>query len=63
MRAANEETQLERIACILADCIISGEISPGLHLRQNHIASEFGTSHVPVCEAFRELQTRGPQDR
>jgi len=28
-------------------------------LRQDHIATEFGTSHVPVREAFRVLQTQG----
>ncbi len=53
------ETQSRRIARILADRIISGKIPPGARLRQDHIASEFGASHVPVREAFRELQTQG----
>ncbi|OOY21109.1 GntR family transcriptional regulator [Thioclava sp. DLFJ5-1] len=53
------ETHSQRIARILSDRIISGEIPPGARLRQDHIASEFGASHVPVREAFRELQARG----
>lgn len=54
-----EETQSARIARILAERIVLGEISPGARLRQDHIAGEFGTSHVPVREAFRELQMQG----
>jgi DNA-binding GntR family transcriptional regulator len=56
---ATDETLSERIARILADRIISGEISPGARLRQDHVAVEFGASHVPVREAFRALQTQG----
>ncbi len=59
MTIAIEETLSERIARILADRIISGEILPGARLRQDHIATEFGASHVPVREAFRQLQTQG----
>ncbi|AJE47539.1 GntR family transcriptional regulator [Celeribacter indicus] len=59
MTHAAEETRSKRIARILADRIVSGEIPPGARLRQDHIAAEFGASHVPVREAFRELQTQG----
>ncbi|RAK15117.1 GntR family transcriptional regulator [Salipiger aestuarii] len=59
MKKAPEETQSTRIARNLADRIISGQIPPGARLRQDHIAAEFGASHVPVREAFRELQTQG----
>ncbi len=59
MTAATEDPISERIARILADRIISGEIQPGARLRQDHVATEFGTSHVPVREAFRALQTQG----
>jgi len=59
MKHAAEETQSARIARVLADRIISGEIPPGARLRQDHIAAEFGASHVPVREAFRELQAQG----
>ena len=54
-----EETQARRIARSLTDRIVSGEIAPGMRLRQDHVAAEFGASHVPVREAFRELELRG----
>jgi len=59
MQHAPEDTHATRIARILADRIITGEIAPGTRLRQDHIATEFGASHVPVREAFRELQAQG----
>lgn len=59
MTSTPEEPLSERIARSLADRIISGEIAPGTRLRQDHIATEFGTSHVPVREAFRALQIQG----
>ena len=48
-----------RISKLLADRIISGAVEPGARLRQDHIAEEFGTSHVPVREAFRLLEAQG----
>ncbi len=53
------ETIAARISRILADRIIAGEIEPGIKLRQDHIAEEFETSHVPVREAFRRLEAQG----
>lgn len=55
----SQETQAARIARILTDRIVSGELAPGTRLRQEHIAAEFCASHVPVREAFRELQIQG----
>lgn len=54
-----EETLAARISRSLADRIIAGEIEPGSRLRQDHIAEEFGASHVPVREAFRRLEAQG----
>lgn len=48
-----------QIAATLADRIVAGEIAPDTPLRQDHIAEEFGASHVPVREAFRRLEARG----
>ncbi|MFC4623675.1 GntR family transcriptional regulator [Daeguia caeni] len=53
------ETIAARISRILADRIIAGTIEPGTRLRQDHIAEEFATSHVPVREAFRRLEAQG----
>jgi DNA-binding GntR family transcriptional regulator len=54
-----EETHSARIARILMERIVLGEIPPGARLRQDHIAAELGASHVPVREAFRQLQMQG----
>ena len=48
-----------RISRALAERIVSGEIAAGAPLRQDHIAEEFGASHVPVREAFRRLEAQG----
>lgn len=54
-----EDTIAVRIAKALAERIIAGVIEPGSRLRQDHIAEEFETSHVPVREAFRRLEAQG----
>ncbi|MFB2533219.1 GntR family transcriptional regulator [Paracoccus sp. p4-l81] len=59
MKQPPSETLSARIARILAERIIMGEIPPGARLRQDHVAAEFGASHVPVREAFLALQTQG----
>jgi len=53
------ETIAVRISRELADRIVSGVLEPGSRLRQDHVAAEFGTSHVPVREAFRRLEAQG----
>ena len=57
--ASSEDTIAVRISKELADRIISGAIEPGSRLRQDHVAEEFDTSHVPVREAFRRLEAQG----
>lgn len=59
MSSASKETTAIRISRILADRIISGAIEPGSRLRQDHVAAEFGASHVPVREAFQRLEAQG----
>src|SRR5437588_6262086 len=48
-----------RIEAALAERIVSGALSPGSRLMQDHIAEEFRASHVPVREAFRKLEAQG----
>src|SRR5215470_19352774 len=48
----------ERIAASLAHRIICGALAPDAPLRQDHIAREFNSSHVPVREAFRQLEAQ-----
>ncbi|WP_374635052.1 GntR family transcriptional regulator [Paracoccus sp. (in: a-proteobacteria)] len=59
MTSRSEDTLAHRISRVLADRIIAGQIEPGARLRQDHIAEEFGASHVPVREAFRRLEAQG----
>ncbi|ODN68498.1 putative HTH-type transcriptional regulator YdfH [Methylobrevis pamukkalensis] len=55
----SSETVAARIARVLAERIIAGALEPGARLRQDHVAEEFGASHVPVREAFRRLEAQG----
>lgn len=48
-----------RIAGDLSQRILTGALAPGTAVRQDHVAAEFGASHVPVREAFRMLETQG----
>lgn len=59
MRPTPDDTLAIRIARSLADRIIDGTIKPDTPLRQDHVALEFGASHVPVREAFRQLEAQG----
>ncbi|OKO87964.1 transcriptional regulator [Bradyrhizobium sp. NAS80.1] len=53
------ETVAERIANVIGERIVSGELAPGTPLRQDHVAEEFDASHVPAREAFQLLRSRG----
>lgn len=47
-----------RIAQAIGERIINGALQPDAPLRQDHIAREFNSSHVPVREAFRQLEAQ-----
>src|ERR1700677_3734534 len=51
-------TMASRIAEDIAERIISGALQPDAPLRQDHVAREFNSSHVPVREAFRQLEAQ-----
>jgi DNA-binding GntR family transcriptional regulator len=51
-------TTAERIAESIGERIISGALLPDAPLRQDHVAREFHSSHVPVREAFRRLEAQ-----
>lgn len=59
MTTAKNDTIAVRISKVLAERIIAGALEPGSRLGQDHIAEEFSTSHVPVREAFRLLESQG----
>ncbi|MEQ9638673.1 MAG: GntR family transcriptional regulator [Alphaproteobacteria bacterium] len=49
----------DRIAEAIAERIVRGDLDPDMPIRQDHVAAEFGASHVPVREAFRKLEAQG----
>jgi DNA-binding GntR family transcriptional regulator len=51
-------TIVARIAEAIAERIIAGTLKPDTPLRQDHVAREFNSSHVPVREAFRQLEAQ-----
>lgn len=48
-----------RIAEVLAERILSGQLAPGTRIKQDELAEELETSRIPVREALRILQSRG----
>jgi DNA-binding GntR family transcriptional regulator len=55
----SDHSLASRIARSLAQRIVTGVLVPGAPVRQDHVAAEFGASHVPVREAFRTLEAQG----
>ncbi len=53
------ETVAQRIARVIGERIVSGELLPRTPLRQDRIAEEFDASHVPAREAFQLLRAQG----
>jgi DNA-binding GntR family transcriptional regulator len=52
-------TLTTRIVAALTERIVNGSLPPGAPVRQDRVAEEFGSSHVPVREAFRLLEAEG----
>ncbi len=53
------EKSSDKLTEALALKILHGDLAPGEKLRQDHIAQEYGLSHVPVREAFLRLEAKG----
>ncbi len=49
----------QRIAAVLAQRILSGELAPGARIKQDEVAEELRSSRIPVREALRILASRG----
>jgi DNA-binding GntR family transcriptional regulator len=56
--AGENSTVAARITEAIAERIIAGILQPDVPLRQDHVAREFNSSHVPVREAFRQLESQ-----
>jgi|SRR5579872_2304970 len=63
MPALDRPSEARTIQQLIADslrlAIAEGRLVAGQRLRQDEIAAEFGVSHIPVREAFRELEGQG----
>jgi DNA-binding GntR family transcriptional regulator len=48
-----------RIADEIRKAVLSGEMRPGMRVRQELLATKFGASRIPVREALRQLENEG----
>lgn len=49
----------QRVADVLANRILTGELKPGERIKQDELAAELEISRIPVRDALRILETRG----
>jgi DNA-binding GntR family transcriptional regulator len=60
LRPAPERLRHKTVAAAVADSlrerILNGELAPGMQLRQDALAEEFGISRIPVREALLQLE-------
>jgi DNA-binding GntR family transcriptional regulator len=49
----------ERIASEIRNAVLSGEMRPGMRIRQELLATHFGASRIPVREALKQLENEG----
>lgn len=59
MGVTDEPSLTRRIITTLRERVVAGDMAPGSPIRQDRVAEEFGSSHVPVREAFRRLEADG----
>jgi DNA-binding GntR family transcriptional regulator len=52
-------TAARRIAEVVADRILTGQLPPGARIVQDELAADLGASRLPVREALRILEARG----
>jgi DNA-binding GntR family transcriptional regulator len=49
----------EKIASEIRSSVLSGEMRPGMRIRQELLAAHFGASRIPVREALKQLENEG----
>ena len=48
-----------RVASVVRESILSGELAPGQRIRQREVAVRCGTSRIPVRDALLQLESEG----
>ena len=59
IREPRRRTKADIVYEALQARILSGQIAPGEHLRQEEVAARWNVSQTPVREAFRRLESEG----
>lgn len=59
IRTISRESLRERVYNILQAAIISGELRPGIRVRDQELAAQLGVSRTPVREALQRLEDEG----
>lgn len=59
MKQTESTVASQRVADILAERILSGELRPGTRIKQDELAIELNMSRIPVRDALRMLEMRG----
>ncbi len=54
-----KKTISSQVADAIRQKILAGDYEAGLQLRQEHLATEFGVSRIPVREALHQLHSEG----
>ena len=54
-----ESTKADEIALKIEEAIVSGELQPGMVLRQEQLSERFAVSRTPIREALRRLAALG----
>jgi DNA-binding GntR family transcriptional regulator len=49
----------EWVSAQLREAILNGSLKPGERIRQEAVATQYGTSRIPVREALRQLASEG----
>lgn len=59
LRRPTSRTLRSEVVHIIRDAIMSGQLKPGEHLKENLVAEQMSVSRSPVREAFRQLEQEG----
>jgi DNA-binding GntR family transcriptional regulator len=56
---ARDTGAADRVAAALRELIVTGQLSPGTHIRQEQMADDLGVSRAPLREALKQLSSEG----